>query len=219
MREEDLIKELESLSRYLGHDMKGPVRAIRFYSDSGLEEAEDDNSKDSFEKINRSGIKLNLLLQQTHIELRALLWKLKPLEVDLVAVSKEVCEKYNLTLRSELDSYKLNANYSLLFELLQIIIHNSYKWISTNKQILLVQSEDDVFVKIGIRDYGYGFPKDGDNKKALMPGIVLDRLDSRSGNGFGLYFAQLIMNKIGGEIEVRTNLEGRGVNVQLKFIK
>lgn len=117
--------------------------------------------------------------------------------------------KYVIT--NELENVIIDADKNRLMQVMANLLSNAAKFSHENQNVEISTSAiDDGFIRISIKDYGYGIPKDF-KPKIFARFTQFDSSDTRSkgGTGLGLSISKLIIEKHGGRIDF-TSEEGKG---------
>ncbi len=213
-RELSLQKKERELIASLSHDLKTPVTGIKLTSElmaaifSQNEGQEITVTEDMTGKMNNIckradeiGVLVNDLFSST-------LENLGELKVECSdensAVIAEIVSKYDdrgLVRISEIPQVIVHIDKLRLSQVIGNIIFNSYKYADTPIEISF--RLDESFLEVSISDSGSGVPED--EIELITNKFYRGREHGdKEGSGLGLYIAGILMDKMGGELSVRS---------------
>ena len=213
-RELSLQKRERELIASLSHDLKTPVTGIKLTSElmaaifSQNEGQEITVTEDMTGKMNNIckradeiGVLVNDLFSST-------LENLGELKVECSdensAVIAEIVSKYDdrgLVRISEIPQVIVHIDKLRLSQVIGNIIFNSYKYADTSIEISF--RLDESFLEVSISDSGSGVPED--EIELITNKFYRGREHGdKEGSGLGLYIARILMDKMGGELSVRS---------------
>ncbi len=213
-RELSLQKRERELIASLSHDLKTPVTGIKLTSElmaaifSQNEGQEITVTEDMTGKMNNIckradeiGVLVNDLFSST-------LENLGELKVECSdensAVIAEIVSKYDdrgLVRISEIPQVIVHIDKLRLSQVIGNIIFNSYKYADTSIEISF--RLDESFLEVSISDSGSGVPED--EIELITNKFYRGREHGdKEGSGLGLYIAGILMDKMGGELSVRS---------------
>ena len=213
-RELSLQKKERELIASLSHDLKTPVTGIKLTSElmaaifSQNEGQEITVTEDMTGKMNNIckradeiGVLVNDLFSST-------LENLGELKVECSdensAVIAEIVSKYDdrgLVRISEIPQVIVHIDKLRLSQVIGNIIFNSYKYADTSIEISF--RLDESFLEVSISDSGSGVPED--EIELITNKFYRGREHGdKEGSGLGLYIAGILMDKMGGELSVRS---------------
>ncbi|MCX7798685.1 MAG: tetratricopeptide repeat-containing sensor histidine kinase [Melioribacter sp.] len=225
------LKELNSMKdtlfRIIAHDLRIPFNTIFGYL--GLLR-DNFNSLDDDEKLSYIVNMEKAAKQNLHLLENLLLWsrsqtgrleiELKPLDLQEIVMENfsmlsSIANNKNITLQTNIvDGVKVLADENMLNTILRNLIQNSIKFTNIGGKVTVDSLEEDEFVKVIVEDNGIGIDKE------IMDKIFqLDGNKSRtgtigeSGTGLGLILCKEFVEKLGGKIQVESE-----VNKGSKFI-
>ncbi|BCO11150.1 Multi-sensor signal transduction histidine kinase [Citrifermentans bremense] len=206
---EAAMREHESFSYSVSHDLRAPLRHINSFSAIMMEELADElppTSKDYLERIrsasNRMGGLIDHLLELSRVGRAAL--KLEPVDLSEMAASiltvlQEMEPKRTVKIFVEEDMRVL-GDRTLLQQLLQNLLGNAWKYTSktVNAHIEFGSSKRGEGAVFYVKDNGAGF--DMQYKDNLF--VAFQRLHTGEfeGEGIGLTTAQRIIQRHSGDI-------------------
>ncbi|MBB6218285.1 two-component system sensor histidine kinase ResE [Anaerosolibacter carboniphilus] len=183
---DDMVPDEDTKKRYYSHMLHETMRLTRLINDLlTLSRLQSDPAA-----IQREEFKINELM--TNVADRyAVLAGEKGIEFSFSALPEDVM---------------INSNMDLVEQVLIILLDNAIKYTSSQGNILLDVSSDDNIVKIFVSDTGIGIsPSD-------LPHIFerfykVDKAHATQGTGLGLAIAFEIIQRLGEEIYVESQLE------------
>ena len=213
-RELSLQKKERELIASLSHDLKTPVTGIKLTSElmaaifSQNEGQEITVTEDMTGKMNNIckradeiGVLVNDLFSSTLENLGEL--KVECLDENS-AVIAEIVSKYDdrgLVRISEIPQVIVHIDKLRLSQVIGNIIFNSYKYAGTSIEISF--RLDESFLEVSISDSGSGVPED--EIELITNKFYRGREHGdKEGSGLGLYIARILMDKMGGELSVRS---------------
>ena len=218
--------ELRQFASVTSHDLKEPLRMIKSYTqliERKLRDQADDETKEYFDFVTDGATRMHQLLDDL---LRYAIigrddQKLKPIALNDTV---EIC-KSNLRLLLEDTKTVLEYNNlptvqgipSLLAQLFQNLISNAIKFRKKEVQphIVISSKTTDESFCVSIKDNGIGI--DPEYKNQIF--VIFRRLHGREayeGTGIGLAICHKIMQRLGGSIDVESEL-GKGATFILHF--
>jgi signal transduction histidine kinase len=207
-------KEFESFTSAAGHDLRGPLRILK-----GFTEALEDECGEVLNEEGKSFLK----------EILKAADRMEGLVDGLLALSRAsrvemACEKLDLTTLVELVAYDLRhgktareiecivdpdisgwGDVRLITSALRILLGNAWKYTSRTEQgtIRFHTDERDGRVWYCVSDNGAGFDM-SHASRLFQPFIRLHRQDEFPGHGIGLATVQRVVKRHGGEIEAES---------------
>ena len=213
-RELSLQKKERELIASLSHDLKTPVTGIKLTSElmaavfAQNEGQEITVTEDMIAKMN------NIYKRADEIALlggdlfSSTLEDLGEFKVkcadENAAVIAQIVSEYNdrgLVRISEIPQVIVHMDKLRLSQVIGNILFNSYKYADTPIDISF--RLDESFLEVSIRDSGPGVPED-------EIGLITNKFyrgkehGDKEGSGLGLYIARILMDKMGGELSVRS---------------
>jgi signal transduction histidine kinase len=217
---EKLIQDLDAFSHTVAHDLKGMLGSIVSASNLIKTGIEDMSKKDLLEVVDLISQSANKTTQITR-ELLTLAsvrqQEIVPVPVDMELVSKEslirlkdlISEKKAQIVMPE-NWYKIMGYKAWIEEVLVNYISNALKYGGTPPLVkICIEIVDDDKVKFSVFDNGKGLSSE---EMALLF-KKFSRLDTlrAEGHGLGLSIVKRIVEKLGGEVGVKSkNILGEG---------
>ena len=213
-RELSLQKKERELVASLSHDLKTPVTGIKltselmaaiFFQNEGQEitVTEDMTGKmnNICKRANEIGVLVGDLFSSTLEDLGE--FKVECSDENS-AVIAQIVSKYDdrgLVRISEIPQVIVHIDKLRLSQVIGNIIFNSYKYAGTSIEISF--RLDESFLEVSISDSGPGVPED--EIELITNKFYRGREHGdKEGSGLGLYIARILMDKMGGELSVRS---------------
>lgn len=130
---------------------------------------------------------------------------------------EELAEKKGLELDCDIDDAYIVSSKELLDIVWNNVLSNAIKFTPKNGKISVVLSQNDAFVIVKISDTGVGMSKETGSR-------IFDKFyqgetsHSGEGNGLGLSLVKKVIDILGGEISVESEL-GKGTTFTIKLKK
>ena len=206
-REHELIASLS-------HDLKTPVTGIKLTSEL-MAAVFSQNEGQEITVTENMIVKMNNIYKRAD-EIALLVGDLFSSALEDLGAFKVNCADENSTVIAELVSEYDDRGLVRISEIPQVIVHidklrlsqvignilfNSYKYAGTPIDISF--RLDEPFLEVSIRDSGPGVPED---EIALITHKFYRGKEhgDKEGSGLGLYIARILMDKMGGELSVRS---------------
>lgn len=132
-------------------------------------------------------------------------------ETNMMCINKKIKSAFNIN--GSLKSFK--ANRSLLMRALTNIIINSVEYSKEGDEIEILVDYDNSKLEFTVKDCGIGFTKEGlENARNQF---YMEESQRKVGKhyGIGLYIAQTIATKHGGEVVLKNREDRKGAEVSL----
>lgn len=213
-RELFLQKKERELIASLSHDLKTPVTGIKLTSElmaavfSQNEGQEITVTEDMVVKMNNVykradeiALLVNDLFSSTLEDLGAFKVKCSDENSAVIAEIVSECDDRGLVHISEIPQVIVHIDKLRLSQVIGNIIFNSYKYAGTPIDISF--RLDESFLEVSVSDSGLGVPED---EIALITNKFYRGREhsDKEGSGLGLYIARILMDKMGGELSVRS---------------
>lgn len=219
-------KELEESLEDISHQLKTPLTSILIMIDTLLDDEDmDQNTREDFlRNMKREVMNINFLVKS--------ILKLSRLDTNTVKfISKKESVKeiineaiLNVSLLSDLKNVKIETNLSDSFitcdykwqiEALTNILKNSIEHSYENNKVLIESSENNAYVKITIKDFGSGIPKEDINH--IFERFYKGKDSDYDSIGIGLALSKSIIEKQNGKISVESSDDG--TTFTIKYFK
>lgn len=208
----------------ISHEIKTPLSIIQSYAmllqDKDLSDTEREKHAKTLLKASRrlSSLVANIL-QLTKLENQAL--KLSPekislsdLVAELVIENEEVIEGKGLELECDIDKVEIISERSYIEIIISNLLSNAIKFTDSGKISVSVKKENDQAI-IKISDTGIGILR-ADGEKIFDKFYQADTSRATIGNGLGLALVKRVIDILGGEISVVSEL-GKGSTFTVKL--
>ena len=219
-------KELRAFSYSVAHDLQAPLRHINGFSKILIEDHYDkldEEARRYVESINRSGIRMNQLIEDLLKLSKVTQNRLQQESVDLSSVVKAVAKrlgqseperKVNFIVAPEA---KADCDMHLACILIENLLGNAWKFTSNNPDATIefgseVLGEETVFF---VRDNGVGFDMQMSDK-LFIPFQRLHKLSEFEGSGIGLATVKRIVTRHGGRVWAESE-PGKGATFYFSF--
>jgi len=220
----DLDKLKSDFVSNVSHELRTPLTAIKASADNMLDGLVGDLSEKQTRYLariksnaDRLARLINDLLDLSRIEAGI---KLKPRNLDLVTIAKEVTESLRpvaadklitLTMESPDDNVTAWADPDRVSEILMNLLGNAIKFTPTNGEVTLcLQGSGNEWVTISVADTGPGIPSDEANRifdKFYQ--VTQPEKQKTMGTGLGLSITKALVEMHGGKIWLESEV-GRG---------
>lgn len=208
----------------ISHEIKTPLSIIQSYAmllqDKDLSDTEREKHAKTLLKASRrlSSLVANIL-QLTKLENQAL--KLSPekinlsdLVAELVIENEEAIEGKGLELECDIDEVEIISERSYIEIIISNLLSNAIKFTDSGKISVSVKKENDQAI-IKISDTGIGISR-ADGEKIFDKFYQADTSRATIGNGLGLALVKRVIDILGGEISVVSEL-GKGSTFTVKL--
>jgi signal transduction histidine kinase len=211
-------KSKRDLIASVSHDIQSPVTSIRAVAELMEVKTVDESQRQKLQIIQEKTEQIHTLLADLF---GMALENHRPLNVKLVALNSNRLEEIirnsdyrGLTKIQKIPSCLLRVDPTRLAQVIDNIIINSYKYANTNIDVSV--DIDSRGMALTFRDYGPGVDPD----ELSMVSLRYFRgksIQSDNGYGLGLYIAESLVERMGGEIEYFNADPGFAVEIWLRF--
>ncbi len=213
-RELSLQKKERELVASLSHDLKTPVTGIKltselmaaiFFQNEGQEITVTEDMTGKMNNICKRADEIGVLVGDLFSSTLEDLGEFKvECSDENSAVIAQIVSKYDdrgLVRISEIPQVIVHIDKLRLSQVIGNIIFNSYKYAGTSIEISF--RLDESFLEVSISDSGPGVPED--EIELITNKFYRGREHGdKEGSGLGLYIARILMDKMGGELSVRS---------------
>jgi signal transduction histidine kinase len=212
-RLEESIGELEAFSYSVSHDLRSPLRAMQGYAEALLEEKGlSEQGRGYLSRIQRSAARLDLLIQDVLAYSKVSKGDIKLERISLEALLDEILrgypeltEKATITIERPLPS--VIAHEAYLTQCLANLLSNAIKFVApgVHPRVRVWVESSGNFVKIYCKDNGIGI--DPAHRAQIFQ--LFGRVHSEktfAGTGIGLAIVKKAMERMGGSVEVESEL-------------
>lgn len=208
-RIEEHQKELQQFSDVLVHDLRAPIRAIKFLSDQILEDFEAGDLmevKREFDMMKRSVSKMSDLIERlaSHINPHSegtpeLVSAESLVESACLALTQDIANS-NTTIKTDLCKLDVYCFPPDISQLIQNLLGNSIKYRSVSDPIIEIKAKPlNYGVQFSVSDNGMGVP-DQYRDRIFEPFKRLQRSSDLPGSGLGLATCAKIAKRHNGDI-------------------
>ncbi|MFN8576684.1 MAG: HAMP domain-containing sensor histidine kinase [Candidatus Sericytochromatia bacterium] len=211
------------------HELKTPLTSIKLYIETLKKHDLPKDKKDSFldimlKDVDRLNTLVDHVLEASRIEHLSKHYDFK--EVNLESIIKESSEiivnRYNLSeenIEFNLEPISINSDTTALQLVFINLLDNAVKYSDKDIKILVSVSKNiNGKIDIIIKDYGVGINKNELKKIFKRFYRVQDSFTNlKKGNGLGLFIVQEIVNKLKGEIKVKSEGLNKGTEFKISF--
>lgn len=206
------IKELESFSYSVSHDLRAPLRTISGFTGvlhESYNEVLDDEGKHFLNNIRKGAHEMSLLIDDLLNFSRMGRKKLNFLEIDMAALVKEICLELSAQVPERNIQFDLGellpccGDRSMIRQVMVNLIWNAVKFTGREEEAKIQVHSlalENGFVQYRVKDNGVGF----DMAYADKLFGVFQRLHAHEefdGTGVGLAIIQRIVTRHGGEVK------------------
>ncbi|MBA4146716.1 MAG: hybrid sensor histidine kinase/response regulator [Verrucomicrobia bacterium] len=215
-RLEESVSDLESFSYTVAHDLRAPIRAMQGFAQA-LEEEYCGNLDETgigyLRRIRASAQRMDNLIQDVLLYSRVARAEKKFETVDLEKVLEDVMRDYpalslphaRITIQRPL--HKVIGSYSLVVQCVSNLLNNAVKFVDTNRiaEVRLWTEKEDSRVRLLVQDNGIGIPENL-VEKIFDPFQRAHPHSGYPGSGIGLSIVSKAVEKMGGEISVKSEV-------------
>ncbi|RVU55648.1 HAMP domain-containing sensor histidine kinase [Anaerosphaera multitolerans] len=213
----------------VSHELKTPITTIKSYSETLLESSLEEEEVNHFISIiNRENNRMERivadLLQLSNIDYGNSNWHIE--EIDTYSAIGETLESLSLLIDEKNLSIKLDipmdikdifADKHALNQILMNIISNAVKYSNADGKINISATSNHFNVNIKVQDNGIGIPEEDLNRIfERFYRVEKSRSRSMGGTGLGLSIAKELIDAMGGDIKIQSQLK-EGTTVTLTF--
>jgi light-regulated signal transduction histidine kinase (bacteriophytochrome) len=209
-RLEEAVKELESFSYSVSHDLRAPLRSLDGFSSVLLEDYSDkldEQGTHYLDRIKNASQKMATLIDDLLELSRVTRREMSIKRVDLTKICKKIAKEFNTREPKQKIKFSIkkglkdNGDPILIEQALRNLMDNSWKFTSQKTKAKVeigskTENNEEIFF---IKDNGIGF----DMKYSDKLFVPFQRLHSKPefpGTGIGLATVQRIINRHGGKI-------------------
>jgi len=215
----EALDDLRSFSYTLSHDLRAPVRHVRFLADLLEEEHGSELSpgaKDYFARMREAAARMHELIEGILRLASCGRGALRPKRVDLSSLVSELVEEQVARMSGRVvrvvvpEAMEATGDPVVLRTVLQNLLENAFKFTSNAEvaEIVVGVSETERGPEIFVKDNGVGFAMEL-SESLFQPFKRLHRGNSFEGIGIGLATVRKMVRRHGGEIRAESN-EGQG---------
>lgn len=211
----------DKLFSIIGHDLKNPIGNIISFAgliDKNYEKYNDEKIKKFNGVISKSAKSVSALLesllqwsraQRGTMQIQKQTHNLhKTTDNQFIALSGQAQLK-GVKLINNLDKEAIvNTDIEMLSTVIRNLISNAIKFTPTNGEIVVSAHQTDNKTIIEVKDTGVGIPKER-IKDLFKPDALISQTgtDGEKGTGLGLIICKEFINKLGGELNVKSEID------------
>jgi PAS domain S-box-containing protein len=225
---EEKNRDLEDFSYMMSHDLKAPIYTIKgmvsILTEDHLASLQPD-AREALDFINKAANRLELLvtgvLEYSRISTHESVTEpLDPAEVinEVLGDFKAQLDKVGASVELQLEMPQVMGDRLKLYQIFSNLVGNSIKYRSERNLRLTFAAESLAsrrMVKISVGDNGLGIPKE--KVQAILRPFQRAHGPEIEGSGIGLACVKKLLDKLGGTIEVKSELgSGSTFEVYLK---
>lgn len=202
----------------LSHDIKTPVASIKAASEVGCAIAENDTTRENYEKIIQKTDQINTLVTNLFTATLEELRHLSVIPEDMESREiKRMLENSDYLHRAKLPVIPdclLSADRLRLQQVFDNIFANSYKYADTEIEVSVKKEMQSLF--ICVEDYGGGVET---NELAVLKEKYMrgNNAGNIEGAGLGLYISDSFMKEMKGELLLENGKNGLRVIIRIAF--
>ncbi|ABG60702.1 sensor histidine kinase [Cytophaga hutchinsonii] len=207
-------QQLDAFVYKASHDIKGPLKSIIGLAKLGLLDVQDPNAREYFKHIETSSTRLDNLLQDLLQVAKIKNTVIESTVIDFKKIIDTIKDGFSniesfgefyidVQIKQDRDFY---SDEKMVYSIFQNLIENAftYRDIKKQKSSLYIRIEVDKQKSvIEFTDNGIGINKDLKDKVFDM---FFRASEISGGTGLGLYLVKMAVNKIGGRIQVNTEV-------------
>jgi PAS domain S-box-containing protein len=207
---QELVGELEAFSYGISHDLRAPLRAMRGYARSLIDDYAKHLDADAVERLNRierASTRLDLLVRDVlaystisrrKIDLKPV--ALKPLIEDVLHQDPEF-QKNRRFISIDGVSHTVLGHEAYLMQCFSNLIGNALKFVARGEppNVRITSERIDDRIRVTVSDNGIGIQPEHHDRIFKMFGRVYSEKDY-AGTGIGLVIARKAVLRMGGEI-------------------
>lgn len=199
---QELNKELDMLIYRIAHDLRGPLCSLEGLINLSKEDITEDWNKLATNQINNSYTILDKLTSLVQIRKHQILAS----KITLFDVFESLSyENQHINFEYNKSNFNINTDKELLKQALEPIIDNAAKYKKAGEQATLkieVSNKQDELTVI-LTDQGIGI----EQNKLTDVLQMFYKGNNNAGLGLGLYISKIIIEKLGGSITLKSNID------------
>jgi signal transduction histidine kinase len=214
----ETIQELEAVSYSLSHDMRGPLRAMRGYSEileADYGEKLGDGGTMLVHRIANAATRLDQLIRDVLSYSRVVRSSLELHPVSVEKIARQLIDE-SPELREPVAHVEVDAptqvlgHEAYLTQVLSNLLYNAVKFVPKNRkpEVRLWTEVADTHVRLSVRDNGIGIPKDA-QRNLFQMFYRAHGGEDYEGTGIGLAIVRKAVDRMNGRIGVESE-PGKG---------
>ena len=207
-------QQLDAFVYKASHDIKGPLKSIMGLAKLGLVDIKDEHAHEYFKHIEKSTLRLDILLQDLLQVSKIKNVVIESRLIDFNKIIQEVKDGFenidsfsdfyiDVQIKQDRDFY---SDEKMIYSIFQNLIENAFNYRDHKKRrsSLYIRIEVDKQKSlIEFADNGLGIDK---GLKDKVFDMFFRASEISGGTGLGLYLVKMAVNKIGGRIQVETEI-------------
>lgn len=204
----------------LSHDIKTPITSIQATVEGILDGViAPEEEKTYLQTIGRQVERLNKLVEELNVLTLNMTDQAESLQTETIFLDQLLIncmsefqllieqEKRDIHIQVQPESAKIVSNYDLLSRIIVNLINNAFKYSSAGSQLKVVAIQEEQRLTISVTDEGQGIAQDELELifKRLYR-VESSRNMATGGHGLGLAIARELAQKLGGDIQVESQL-------------
>ncbi len=227
---EDLMSSRHKLLLSVSHDVKTPLTSIMGYLDVWNADEAAGKKKQQIESAKNSGKHILSMLSNL-LEFSRLEQKSQKPDIalyDLIELCKEITEMFrpltrqkNIAIAFENEAgspFYVKTDQTIVKQILTNIVSNAVKYTFEGKVDIKLQQSTADRITFFVCDTGIGIAEN-DLREVFKPFSRINNVENVEGNGFGLYVTKGLVESLGGNIHIKSEV-GKGtcviINLPLK---
>ena len=223
------IRELESFSYSVSHDMRAPLRAMQGYASFLVDEYSsklDEHGINYLQQIMRSALRLDRLIQDVLSYTRILHMQLPREQVNLDRLVRDIIETFpnGQPIKADIQIIgtlpQVIGNQALLGQCVSNLLSNGAKFVSpgtTPRIEISAEPIDNASVRVWFKDNGIGIAPE--NRERIFR--LFERIHpvaEYEGTGIGLTIVRKAIERMGAQVGFESEL-GKGTNFWIQLRK
>jgi len=229
-------KQLQSLNQtkdqifsIIGHDLKKPALAFRGITSKLnylLKKGDNERLLKFGDSIETDAIELNkltdnllnwALLQKDLVSIESKVLPLNDLVTENLALFSRIAKDKNVSLESNITVGSVKSDRHVLSTVIRNLIDNAIKYTPEGGTVRITAEEQDDKIMLSVQDNGIGM-----GEKQISGLFLLNKDKStrgtagEGGTGLGLHLVHELINKVGGQIKVASQLDN-GTRFDIKL--
>jgi signal transduction histidine kinase len=216
-RIDTLVRELQSISGALAHDLRSPVARLRASIDTALAAVPDGPPAEALQLARSDAEALQAMLatalelsrlESGMVEDRRQILDLGEVALDMVELYEPLAEQRGIALICQATTMPVRADAELLARALSNLIDNALKY--GGDRIVVSTQAEGAWATLTVADNGPGIASE-DRARAVDRFMRLDNARTRPGAGLGLAMVSAVAQLHGGRLELSGADESGGV--------
>ncbi len=210
----------------VSHELKTPLAILQNYSHALKNKDLDENTREKYLDVIESASKRMSSLVTNILNLNKLENQQLQPEYELINLNEmlettllsfeELLDKKGIELECDFDDVRISSSRGYLELIFNNLISNAIKFSNEGGKIVLSLKQDENSAIVSVRDFGLGMSKET-GAHIFDKFYQGDTSHAQEGNGLGLAIVKRVIDLLGGEISVESELgEGSVFTVKLR---